>query len=285
MRKVFSKDGTPIAFEQSGQGTPLILVVGAFNDHGTGAPLAESLQSRFTVFNYDRRGRGESGDTLPYAVEREIEDLEALINEAGGSAAVFGFSSGAALALKAAAQGLNITKLVLYEPPILLDQPVIEAEVRSSVGVLSTANGQVIELDHARTGMQANLAAELDALVSAGRRGDAVELFQTKAVGIPEEIVVQMRHSPYRPALEKIAHTLVYEMNILADMASPLEQVASLTTPTLTLVGGESPAFLINAAKTLAAGLPNGSYNILEGQNHDLVPAVLAPVITTFLVS
>jgi len=121
MKTVISKDGTPIAFDQSGEGPPIILVVGAFNTSSTGAPLAAQLSEHFTVFNYDRRGRGMSGDTVPYAIEREIEDIDALITEAGGSASMFGYSSGAILALMAAARGLTITKLALYDPPFLVD--------------------------------------------------------------------------------------------------------------------------------------------------------------------
>jgi len=159
-------------------------VVGAFNDRATGAPLARFLEPHFTVFNYDRRGRGDSGDTAPYALEREIEDLDALIAQAGGSASVFGYSSGAILALRAAAQGLAIPQLALYEPP-------------------------------PTGGKAGNLAARLTELISAGRRGDAVELFQTEGVGIPAAVVAQMRNAPFRPALEKMAHTLVYESLIL----------------------------------------------------------------------
>jgi pimeloyl-ACP methyl ester carboxylesterase len=121
MNIVISEDGTPIAFDQSGEGPPIILVVGAFNERSTGAPLAAQLSKRFTVFNYDRRGRGASWYTVPYATLREIEDLDALITEAGGQAAVFGYSSGAILALMAAARGLPITKLALYDPPFLVD--------------------------------------------------------------------------------------------------------------------------------------------------------------------
>ena len=158
MNKVISKDGTTIAFEQSGEGPAVILVVGAFNDRATGAPLARFLERRFTVFNYDRRGRGESGDTPPYAIEREIEDLDALIAQAGGSACVFGYSSGATLALRAAAHGLAISQLALYDPP--------------------------------PTGAKAgDLAPQLTEFIAAGRRGDAVELFQTEAVGIPAAVV------------------------------------------------------------------------------------------------
>src|SRR6266487_6888404 len=117
MRKVISKDGTQIAYDQSGEGLPIILVVGAFNDHSSGAPLAAQLSEHFSVFNYDRRGRGESGDTAPYAIEREIEDLDALIAQAGGKACVFGYSSGAILALRAAAHGLAMCQLAFYDPP------------------------------------------------------------------------------------------------------------------------------------------------------------------------
>jgi pimeloyl-ACP methyl ester carboxylesterase len=124
MRTVLSADGTKIAFDQTGQGPPVILVVGAFNDRSTGAPLAEALKSQLTVLNYDRRGRGASGDTQPYAVEREVEDLDALIREVGGAAHVFGYSSGANLTLEGAASGLNITKLALYEAAFIVSDGV-----------------------------------------------------------------------------------------------------------------------------------------------------------------
>jgi len=177
------------------------MVVGAFNDRSTTAPLAKVLEPRFTVLNYDRRGRGDSSDTAPYSVEREIEDLGALINEAGGSSAVFGYSSGANLALKAAASGLAITKLALYEPPF--------------------------QVDESRPRPPADLPEQLTKLVSAGRRGDAVELYQTKAVGIPEEVVAQLRHAPFRPGLEAIAHTLIYDA-CLAEMGTDRARVAVL---------------------------------------------------------
>ncbi len=144
MQQITSKDGTTIAFDQSGTGPAIILVVGAFNDRATTAPLARVLERHFTVFNYDRRGRGESGDTEPYAIEREIEDIDALIAQSGGAASIFGYSSGAILALRAAAHGLNIPRLALYEPP--------------------------------PTGARAGqLAPQLTELIAAGRRGDAVE--------------------------------------------------------------------------------------------------------------
>src|SRR4051794_36849342 len=160
MEMARSADGTAIAFDRLGHGSPIIMVVGAFNTRSTAAPLARALEERFAVLNYDRRGRGDSGDTEPYAIEREIEDLAALIGEAGGSASVFGYSSGAVLALKAAARGVAITNLVLYEPPF--------------------------RADASFPALPGDLVERLQELIRAGRRGDAVELYQMKAVGIPE---------------------------------------------------------------------------------------------------
>jgi pimeloyl-ACP methyl ester carboxylesterase len=252
MRTVNSKDGTPIAFEQSGGGPAIILVVGAFNDRTTGASLARFLEPHFTVFNYDRRGRGDSGDTAPYAMEREFEDLEALITLAGGSAHVFGYSSGAILALRAAAYGLPISRLALYEPP--------------------------------PTGARAGeLAPQLTELIAAGQRGEAVELFQVEAVGIPAAFVAQMRNAPFRPALEKIAHTLVYESIILRSLPAGL--VTSVRLPTLVIDGEKSPEVMRQAARSLAQALPGGRHRTLEGQGHDIDPSALTPVLEEFLLS
>ena len=252
MRTVTSKDGTRIAFEQSGEGPSVILVVGAFNDRSTGEPLARFLEPHFTVFNYDRRGRGDSGDTSPYAIEREIEDLGALIAQAGGSARVFGYSSGAILSLRAAAHGLAISQLAFYEP--------------------APAGGK-----------PGTLAPQLSKLIAVGRRGDAVELFQTEAVGIPPQVVAQLRHAPFRPALEKIAHTLVYESTILGPLPSGL--VASVRVPTLVIDGGDSPEVMRHAARSLAEALPDSRYRTLEGQSHDIVPAAVAPLLEEFFLA
>lgn len=256
MKKVVSKDGTAIAFDRLGDGPPIILVVGAFNDRATGAPLAATLQEHFTVFNYDRRGRGESGDTLPYAVEREVEDLEALIEEAGGSASVFGYSSGAVLSLRAAARGLDITKLALHEPPLI-------------------AHG-------CRIRQPEDLAARIAELVAADRRGDAVELFQTEGVGIPADVVAQLRQAPFWPALEATAHTLVYETKIVGDGSVPTELAASVAAPTLVIAGGASFPFMREMAPALADVIPDARTRVLEGQTHDIVPQALAPVLEEF---
>lgn len=282
MKKVFSKDGTPIAYEQTGQGPPLIIVVGAFNDHTTGQPLTKLLESDFTVINYDRRGRGESGDTLPYAVEREIEDLDALIQAVGGSAFVFGFSSGGGLSLQAAARGSAITKMALYEVPL-----VVETQSHTngnSRGQLTNATGQVIEIS-SHPQVEENMAGQLAELVAAGRRGDAVEFFQTRIVGIPPEIVAHIRQQPFWPALEKMAHTLVYEMTILGDRSLPVDVAAAVSVPTLAMAGGASPVFMHSAATSLANTIPKGDCLILPGQTHDMVPEVLAPVLKEFFAS
>jgi pimeloyl-ACP methyl ester carboxylesterase len=234
----------------------VILVVGAFNDRSTGAPLGKALESRFTVVNYDRRGRGASGDTQPYAVEREVEDLDALIREVGGAARVFGYSSGANLALEAAARGLIITQLALYEAPFNVgDGPPRPPK---------------------------DIAAQLAKLVASGRRGEAVELFQAKVVGIPEEVVAQMRHAPFRPALEATAHTLVYEASIVGDLTLPAARLKSVRVPTLAVYGGASPVFMGDAAKAIAKAVPDGQARGLEGQTHDIVPSALAPVLLEF---
>jgi len=258
MKKVISKDGTPIAFDQSGKGPAVIFVGGAFQHRAIDprtAQLAARLEPHFTVFHYDRRGRGDSGDTAPYAVEREVEDIEALITEAGGSAFVFGMSSGAVLALKAAAHGLAITKLALYEPPFNLD-------------------------DNARPASE-NYTKQLTALLAEGRRGDAVALAMT-TFGAPAEAVAGMRETPIWSMFESVAPTLAYDNAIMGDGSVPSERMASVTVPTLVIDGGASPAFMHNAAQAAADALPNAQRRTLEGQTHDVAPEALAPVLEEF---
>jgi pimeloyl-ACP methyl ester carboxylesterase len=259
METVASADGTVIAFDRYGGGPPVIMTVGAFNTRSQTEPLARALAPRFTTLNYDRRGRGDSGDTAPYAVEREIDDIAALIAQAGGSAAVFGHSSGATLALKAAASGLPITHLVLYEPPF--------------------------NTDDTYPPLPAGFAGELAGLVCAGRRGDAVELYQTQAVGIPQEVVMQLRHAPFRPGLEAIAHTLAYDAAIIGDRSMPAGLLAGVTVPALVITGEQSPLFLRNAAQASAETMPKGRLAALPGQGHDLNPDATAPVMAEFLAS
>jgi pimeloyl-ACP methyl ester carboxylesterase len=256
MNTVISKDATTIAFDRAGEGPPVILVCGGLTTRAANAGLADLLSSHCTVFNYDRRGRGDSGDTPPYAVEREFEDLHAVIAEAGGSAAVFGASSGAILALEAAAHGLPITKLVLWEPPFNVDEDGVRRwrEYRT----------------------------RLDELLTAGRRGEAVEHFMTM-VGLPAEFVAQARNAPMWPALEAVAPTLAYDAAVMGDSTVPAERAASVTVPTLVLDGSASFAIIESAAEAVARALPNARRRTLEGQTHDYAPDVLAPVVAEHL--
>lgn len=259
MNQVISQDGTAIAFDRSGQGPALILVGGAFQYRAIDPPtaqLAALLTEQFTVVHYDRRGRGDSGDTQPYAVEREIEDLEALITEAGGQAAVFGMSSGGALALDAAARGLAITKLALYELPF--------------------NSGD----EQARAAAQ-HYSRELSALLGEGRRGDAAALAMT-TWGAPAEAVAGMRQTPIWPLFEAVAPTLAYDDAIMGDGSIPIQRLASISVPTLVMAGGASPAFMLDAAQAVAHALPNAQFRTLEGQTHDVAPEALAPVLAAF---
>jgi pimeloyl-ACP methyl ester carboxylesterase len=264
MRTVRSSDGTTIAFDQSGKGPVVILVAAALSDRSGTTQLAALLVPHFTVINYDRRGRGESGDTKPYTVEREVEDLEALIDEASGSAFVFGSSSGAVLALEATSKlPTRITKLAVYEPPFIVDD--------------------------SRPPVPEDFATHAAELVSAGRRGDAVEFFMTRAVGVPAEFVAQMKEYPMWAAMEAMAHTLAYDGIIMGDTQSgkplPTRRWASVTAPTLVMDGGASPAWLRNAAQALAGILPSAQHRTLKGQDHSvavMAPEALVPVLEEF---
>ncbi|UOE21915.1 alpha/beta fold hydrolase [Thermobifida halotolerans] len=253
MATAVSHDGTRIGFEQTGTGPTLVLVDAAsgFREFGPMRSLAGHLADRFAVVTYDRRGRGESGDTPPYAVEREVEDLAAVIEATGGEALVHGFSSGAALALLAAAAGLPITQLSLLEPPIDLDRPAQES----------------------------SLAAEIDALVAAGRRADAVEHFQT-SIGVPAEMVAGVRQTPFFPVLEGIAHTLAYDSRITSAL-SPAT-LASVTVPSLVIDSEASDRRLRSWASGVAAALPRGRHLSLSGTWHGVPDDVLAPALADF---
>jgi pimeloyl-ACP methyl ester carboxylesterase len=250
---VTSADGTRIAYERAGRGAPIVFVTGAFNDHHTAVPLAAELAGDFTTITYDRRGRGESGDTRPYAIEREMEDLAALIDVAGGSAAVFGYSSGALLALIAAAAKLPITRLALYEAPFGL------------------------------TG-QTDLPERLDALVADGRPGDAVSLFQTEGIGIPAETVAQIRQSPMFGALAAIAQSTVYDATITRAFADPDPAWIGVPQPVLVMSGAATWPRLAQAGEKLAGVLPQGRREeIPGGADHGIPAAATAKVLSSFL--
>jgi len=260
MNKVSSPDGTPIAFDRLGDGQPVIVVGGAMCDRALTGPTAKELAKRFTVINYDRRGRGDSGDTAPYAVERELEDLGALIAEAGGRASVYGHSSGAALALHAAVAGPPIAKLVLHEPAYVPDA---EEERRTS----------------------RKYAESIKVILSEGHRGEAVKLFFA-TVGMPQEMVDEMRQTPRWAELEAMAPTLAYDSEVMGDRSTggtvPTDLVGRVTTESLVLVGGASPAWMIDIGRQIADVLPNGRHRILVGQEHVVTPEVLVPVLAEF---
>jgi pimeloyl-ACP methyl ester carboxylesterase len=254
MERVTSKDGTTIAFERLGSGPPVVLVCGGSVDRTADSAIAQELASHFTVFNYDRRGRGDSGDTLPYAIEREVEDIDAVIGAAGGSTFLWGSSSGAVLAL-IAAESVPVTKLALWEPPFVPE------------GVPRSPEDQV---------------SQYETMIAEGRRGDAVEYFMTKVIGMPAEVVAGARTQPWWAATEALAHTLAYDARIMGDYSIPKDLVASVKVPTMVIAGGADFPWMRQTAETLAAALPDGQVRILVGQGHDVDPGVLGPVLTEF---
>jgi pimeloyl-ACP methyl ester carboxylesterase len=262
MNTVVSRDGTRIAFDRAGDGPAVILVDGALSYRAAGPnpPLAALLAEHFTVFTYDRRGRGESGDRAPYDVQREVDDLAALVALAGGSAYVYGISSGAVLALEAANRGVAIGKLALYEAPFVVDD--------------------------GRPPVPAGYRRKLDELLAAGRRGDAVRLFLTKAVRVPRPFVAMMRFMPAWKKLKGVAHTLPYDAQIMGDTQSgrplPADRWASVNAPALVVGGGKSPDWMQNSVRALAGVLPDARERTLEGQTHLVKPAALAPALVEF---
>ena len=269
MQTVRSADGTTIAFDRSGQGPALILVAGATATRLDEASLAAALAPYFTVFAYDRRGRGDSGDTPPYAVEREVEDIDALIDEAGGSAFVFGHSSGAVLALEAARLlPTKITKLAVYEAPFIIDD--------------------------SRPPAPQDFLARLNGLLAAGRRGDAVELLQTERRYSRRNDCPDAAVAHVAGVRGNVAHTLPYDITIMGDTQSgsplPLRKWAAVTVPTLVMDGTlflgreEGHAFMRHGADELARILPNAQRRTLEGQDHGPADDVLAPALKEFFI-
>lgn len=255
---VTSADGTAIAVERTGSGPPVVLVGGAFNDRSTVAGLAAVLAPDFTAVTYDRRGRGGSADAASYAVEREIGDLAAVIGYAGGRAGVFGHSSGAVLALEAAARGLDISKVAAYEPTYVIEG--------------------------SRPRPADDLADRLRALLGQGDRAGAVALFQAEAVGLPAEIINGMRGSPVWDWFTALAHTLPYDTILCGPgMRLPADLFAAVTVPVLAIGGGASPPWLPAAARAVADAVPAGRYVTLDGHDHGVLqqPGALRPLLTS----
>jgi pimeloyl-ACP methyl ester carboxylesterase len=264
MNSVISKDGTKIYYQKSGKGKAVILVSSAAADHSDANNLAEHLAKYFTVYNYDRRGRGNSSDTLPYKVKREIEDIEALIEAAGGSPCLFGSSAGAVLALEAANQlGNKVSKLFLYEPPFIIND--------------------------SRPPVPSDYVQHVTALVEMDQRCEAVEYYMTQAVGVPSEYLAYMKADPSWEVMQRMAHTLAYDGLIMegtqTGQALPVERW-HVSIPTCVMVGENSEDFFHDAAKSLVHLLPNAKYRSLAGQDHSAIlmaPAILGSVIVDFL--
>jgi pimeloyl-ACP methyl ester carboxylesterase len=257
METVTSQDGTTIAFHRTGEGPAVVLVSGALGTRGSGPGELEVLLAAagFTAYGYDRRGRGDSGNTLPYAVDREIEDLEAVIGAAGGSAYVYGMSSGGQLALRSARALPQIHKLAVYEPPIIVD------DSREPL-----PPDYVERLDHASP-------------------GEALTIFMTDAIGLPGPILDQMRGGPLWPALEGVAHTLAYDGRVVGESMSgqPLAaEWGQVAAPVLVVTGGASDRFMRDGGAALVELLPNASHQVIDGQDHNVDPKLLAPVLIEF---
>ncbi|WP_231637384.1 alpha/beta fold hydrolase [Paenibacillus sp. FJAT-27812] len=250
---VISKDGTKIAYKKQGNGPAVILIASAIADHRDAAKLAEKLAAHFTVYNYDRRGRGQSSDVMPYAVQREVEDIETLIHTAGGNARLFGSSSGAVLALEAASRlGDQVTKIYLYEPPFIIND--------------------------SRKPVPTDYVQHLNTLNEAGRRSEAVEYFMSEALGIPAEYIGYIKADPSWQAMESMSHTLAYDGMIMSDTQSgkPLPTNRwKVNVPTLIMTGENSEPLFHDAAKALAKLLPIVDSRTLTGQDHSAV--VMAP--------
>jgi pimeloyl-ACP methyl ester carboxylesterase len=257
---VSSRGGTQIACQRSGSGPVIILVSPALGDHTANEQLAGILSRNLTVINYDRRGRGASTDTPAYAVEHEVEDIEALMDAVGGSGYLFGSSSGAVLALEAANRlGNKVRALFMYEPPFIVDS--------------------------LRPPLPTDYLKHLHDLISAGRRAEAVEYFMSKAVGVPDDMLAQMRQAAMWPSLEAVAHTLVYDGEIMGDTMSgnplPPHRWASVTAPALVMDGEKSPDWMHHAAMAIAALLPKAHYRTLEGLDHSAMMTAPLDIATT----
>ncbi|MEO7043809.1 MAG: alpha/beta hydrolase [Ferruginibacter sp.] len=257
MNNVTSKDGTKIAYSQAGSGFPLIMVDGAFCSRVFGLSVEGTplLSPYFTVISYDRRGRDESGDTKPYSAQREIEDLDALIQMAGGSAHVFGHSSGAALALLATTASLNIKKLALYDPPYATEE---------------------------YPSTHSDAAEVLTTMISEGKSSEAIQYFLEDLSGVPSFVVNGMRSSPFWKIAMAIAHTLPYDASIMGDCIIPVEQAGTIKIPVFVGGGDKTDIQSQKAVKALAEAIPGSALKIFDNQDHLISMKVLAPALVDF---
>lgn len=257
MEHVTSKDGTTIAYDTMGSGPAVILVCGGSVDRHSNGGLADVLAPNFTVYNYDRRGRGDSSDNPHYAVAREIEDIAAVAEATGGTAFLYGTSSGAALALNAAsALPSAIAKLALWEPPYIVEG--------------------------SRPYPPPNTAAIFRDFVAQGKRGDAAEYFMTQVVGLPPDFAAFARTQPWWAQQEAIAHTLAYDAEVMGDYHFPADLAASVAAPTIVLAGSATFPFLLATAEKMAETIPGATYQLLPDQQHNVDPHVIGPALTAF---
>jgi pimeloyl-ACP methyl ester carboxylesterase len=258
MLTVTSADGTTIAADRTGTGPAVVLVAGALTARDAHAPLAALMAPHFTVYAYDRRGRGDSGDTPPYAVDRELDDLAAIVDAAGGHAHVFGHSSGAVIALEAAERGVRIDRLALYEPPLKVDGDPMPDE----------------------------FVDQLNTLIRAGRRGDALALWMRMTVRMPDEAIAQARTEPWWAAVEAIVHTTPYDATITAPYRTgqplPAGRWAKVDVPALVMDGEISTASMRSGAAALIERLPDATGYTFPGQGHGAPPDMVAPVLESF---
>ncbi len=259
MNKVISRDGTAIAYDQTGNGPAVILVGGALTQRSVPevGSLADLLAPHFTAIGYDRRGRGDSGDTAPYAVRREVEDIEALIDQAGGYAYLYGHSSGGVLALEAArVLGDKVCKAAIYEPPFM-------------------AGGDDPQL-------YAMHLARMRELLRENRREDMLMYWLADVTGTPAQYYEPMKNTPMWYGLLAVVHTTVYDLAIMDEYAKPAERIRSLRLPVLVMDGGASPQWAARAAQLVADTIPNAQRRTLAGQTHGADPKLLAPILVEF---
>jgi pimeloyl-ACP methyl ester carboxylesterase len=256
---VTSTDGTTITVDRYGSGPAVVIVGGGPTNRYSNMGLAGLLGDQLSVFNYDRRGRGDSGDTPPYSVDREFDDLAAVLGLAGGNATLYGTSGGAIWALEAAARGLGITRLVLWEPPYILD-------------------------DETSRTRPTGYVEQLTKLVDEGRPGDAVELFFTQAVGMPAEFVAPMRDAPFWPDMEATATGLTYDAALIGEFTLPPHRFRAISIPTLVIDGGTTP-WMTHTADALAKAVPTAQRHTLTGQPHNVADDAMAPVVIDFVLA
>ena len=256
-RFVKSRDGTRIAYNQAGRGPTLVLVSGALGFRGMSfaKQAARDFARHFTIVDYDRRGRGESGDMSPYSVDREIEDLGAVI-EAAGSCYVFALSSGAALALRAAAAGVPMKVLVAYEPPYMVGNPPDRPA--------------------------ADYGKRVTALIAEGKRDEAVKLFMV-TVGVPRFAVAIMRMFPFWKDMRSVAHTLPYDAAIMGSFDLPVAELKSISVPVVAVAGEKTTPTLKRAVQAVAETIPGAQHRMAPKMSHAIKAAVLAPLLRSWL--